>query len=499
MAAGRFRYFCVLGAMRTGSNLLQRTLDQFPDISCHGELFNPGFIDRRGVDEMFGVTRVERDAEPERLIDAMIAQAGDGVLPGFRLFEDHDLRVRARVIGDPRAAKIVLRRNPLDSFVSLKIAQQTDQWMLTRLRARKTAKIHFDLAEYREYVERLDRFHEKVCLDLRVGGQTAFTIAYDEVQNFDLINGLAAWLGVEGRLDEIAETLQRQNPGPLEEKVENYAQMVEQLRDSGSVVTGPTGSNARANGVRFLNIAAAAPVLYAAIPGGPNEAILDWLSQLSGHEETVTVPTNRKVLTDWQKAQPDHLCFTALRHPLLRAYSAFMDKIFGIGDDGFPHIRAYLVDHFGLMLPEADMTDREAMAAVGYDAQAHARAFLCFLTFLRANLAGRTPMRVDGLWAPQQDFVEGFSGTVTLSLILRDDDLLTGAAYIKRRFKLRQARNAVLRTPDPDHVFALSEIHQPEMDDLARAAYARDFMQFGFRDWAEYQAAREAIGSVRIE
>ena len=38
------RYFAIFGAMRTGSNLLERSINQFPGLHCHGELFNPSFV-----------------------------------------------------------------------------------------------------------------------------------------------------------------------------------------------------------------------------------------------------------------------------------------------------------------------------------------------------------------------------------------------------------------------------------------------------------------------
>ena len=38
------RYFAIFGAMRTGSNLLERTLASYDGLRTEGELFNPGFI-----------------------------------------------------------------------------------------------------------------------------------------------------------------------------------------------------------------------------------------------------------------------------------------------------------------------------------------------------------------------------------------------------------------------------------------------------------------------
>ena len=47
-------------------------------------------------------------------------------MPGFRLFHDHDRRIWDHVLADTACAKIVLTRNPLDSYVSRKIAAATN-------------------------------------------------------------------------------------------------------------------------------------------------------------------------------------------------------------------------------------------------------------------------------------------------------------------------------------------------------------------------------------
>src|SRR5690606_9672304 len=66
-----FDYFVVLAEMRTGSNLLESNLNAFDGIHCHGELFNPGFINAPGTDSYKGVTFAQREADPWRLMMAV--------------------------------------------------------------------------------------------------------------------------------------------------------------------------------------------------------------------------------------------------------------------------------------------------------------------------------------------------------------------------------------------------------------------------------------------
>ncbi|QPH55852.1 nodulation protein NodH [Pontivivens ytuae] len=486
----RFRFFTIFGVMRTGSNLLQRTLDQFPDLLCHGELFNPAFIGRVKDDEAFGFTIARRDADPDGLIDAVVADSPE-TLVGFRLFDGHDPRVEQGVLARPDAGKIILTRDPLDSYISLKIARETDQWMLGKTRARRSARVRFDMDEFRDYRSRTADYYARVERTLQLSGEAAFRVRFDDVTDLEVVNGLAKWLGSAHQLDSIEETIQRQNPGPIEEKVLNFEEMEDALRSDGGVHQTGGSSGQRAANLRFMRQSKTLPLLYAAIPGTRSDKVLRWIHGIDGGDDTRAdirdgalfgQPQNRRALQDWLGVHADTLCFTTVAHPLARAHDAFLSRILDTQDEGYPRIRSHAESEYGMHVPDAESiagADRARLTAMGYDVEAHRRAFAAFLDFVRANLAGRTPMRIDGLWAPQHDFVEGFGTAVTLGLILREDDLLSGAAYIKRRFGLDRVRNAALKEA-PSGLFDLSEIWTQELEDAARAIYPRDFAQFGF-------------------
>ena len=67
-------------------------------------------------------------------------------------------RVLPTFMNDPRCAKIILTRNPLDSYVSLKIAQATRQWKLGDVKTKRSAQVAFDPAEFEEHVTRMQGF-----------------------------------------------------------------------------------------------------------------------------------------------------------------------------------------------------------------------------------------------------------------------------------------------------------------------------------------------------
>ena len=116
-----------------------------------------------------------------------------------------------------------------------------------------------------------------------------------------------------------------------------------------------------------------------------------------------------------------------------------------------------------------------------YSRDQHCEAFSAFLTFLRQNLSGQTPVRVDGVWCSQSQALEGMAGFALPDLILREDEMATGLPDLARTM-------GHVTRPNPgkcarDVPFALSEIYDDALETLAAQAYQRDYMQFGFGDW----------------
>ncbi len=214
-----FDSFVVLAEMRTGSNFLESNLNALEGVSCHGEAFNPHFIGYPNREDLLGVTAAARDADPGALWDRVRQAPG---LNGCRYFHDHDPRMLTVLLDDPKVAKIVLTRNPAESYVSRKIAQATGQWKLTNVAKRRDALAVFDGPEFEAHLQGLQDFQFRVMRALQVSGQTAFYVAYEDLQDVEVMNGLARWLGVEARLEALEGKLKPQNPEPLSEKVANF-------------------------------------------------------------------------------------------------------------------------------------------------------------------------------------------------------------------------------------------------------------------------------------
>ena len=112
---------------------------------------------------------------------------------------------------------------------------------------------------------------------------------------------------------------------------------------------------------------------------------------------------------------------------------------------------------------------------------AHRAAFLAFLKFLKANLAGQTNLRVDPAWASQMAILQGFAGFVTPDLILREATLAHDLGALL--MQIGRADGPAVAQTDP-HAARLTRIYDPEIEAATRDGYARDYMAFGFSDWA---------------
>ena len=92
---------------------------------------------------MLGVTIAEREAI-RRACCATTARKDSTGLSGFRLFHDHDPPRSGAVLADPRCAKIILTRNPLESYVIVadrarNRAVEADRWQSAE--NRKSARL----------------------------------------------------------------------------------------------------------------------------------------------------------------------------------------------------------------------------------------------------------------------------------------------------------------------------------------------------------------------
>ena len=470
-----FDYFVVFADMRTGSNLLESNINDFAGLECFGEAFNPNFIGYPNHDDLLGISLEMREADPLQLIDK-IKQSGPA-LGGFRYFHDHDPRVFETCLNDPRCAKIILTRNPVDSYVSLKIARETGQWKLTNVKRRKDSKISFDAEEFERYFNQLQAFQQVIKAGLQATGQTAFYLTYDDLHSLEMINGLARYLGLEETLKALESRLKKQNPGGVKEKVLNYTNMQSALKgfDRFDISRTPNLEPCRGPAVPGFILAARVPLLYMPVRSGPDDEVCAWMAALDKADQSdLRTGLNQQALRQWMRDTPKHRCFTVLPHPVARAHQAFCKKILQDGPGTYPAIRKKLRNFHKLPLP-GKLPDDE------YDLDTHQQAFIGFLEFLQANLAGQTSVRVDVHWASQAAILQGMAQFCLPDVIIRETDMAGELALLAHKVGIENA--APPPVGDDDAPFALKDIYNDRIEALAKTVYQRDYLMFGFQNW----------------
>ncbi len=474
MDGSRFDYFVVLAGMRTGSNLLEEYLSAMPGLRSYGELFNPHFFGKPGRSTEFGLSMAARAGDPARIVAEML-KAGDE-MPGFRLFHDHDQRVIDQVLADPRAAKIVLTRRPLDSYVSLKVARKTGQWWLGDLASARAAKVAFDVDEYADFLNTLSSYQDRIRRVLQTTGQTAFHIDYADLSDADVIAGLGTFLGASGPPDPSKVRAKVQNPSAVTDRLTNPEKTIEALSSLAATDPGhiPSHEPGRGPGLRQFHVCTSVPLVYMPIRGAGHDPVPDWLRSIdpSGRVETgLTQKDHRR----WMRHHPGHRSFTVLRHPLSRAYDAFCRFILPPDVEAYADIRHALIHRYEVPLPEGALPTHWSVEDQG-------AAFLGFLNFLSGNLGGQTSLRVDYSWASQAAFLSAIAEFGVPDRVVRENSMAEELGQIVGAVGLIDAPQLSGGFSLPS-AFSLESIRTPQIDSACATAYRRDFILFGFESW----------------
>ncbi len=467
MAKSRFSSFVILAEMRTGSNFLESNLNAIAGVKCHGEAFNPYFIGGEGKTELFGVSLNQRNADPARLLRAM--REGTEGLSGFRYFHDHDPRVFDLVVDDPTVAKVILTRNALECYISWKIAKESDQWWLANTKHLKTVRPNFDLIEFRVRLEELQEYQKALLNRLQVSGQAAYYIDYEDVLDLKVLGGLAAFLGVEARPEELVFKFKKQNPERLLDKVANPEEMAAGLAriDWFNLQHTPNFEPRRAGSVGTFVASDTVGLVFQPVRSAPDQRIRHWMQAYGGLITSFDRPSLRK----WREGNVGQRSFTVLRHPLARAHAAWCDFL---DKDWMPELRPYLKRVHKFELPPK--------AQKGFaSADDHRAGFMVFLELIRHIQAGRTELRTPAQLATQWATVSGFAQVQGPDFTLREDRLAEGLAFVCAEAGLEMKP----LPPEPECLpYDLGELYGPDMEKAAREAYGRDYTAYGFADWA---------------
>ena len=335
----------------------------------------------------------------------------------------------------------------------------------------------FDEDEFIEHLTALQQFQIRILNTLQKTGQTAFYISYEDMQDVEIMNGIAKFLGVDEELEGISKELKKQNPEPIEDKVQNFDSMTNALSrlDRFNLSRTPNFEPRRGANVPDFVAAQGAPLLYMPIKGGPTDPVKKWLSKLGEDRSGLIGQFSQKSLRQWKRGNKGHRSFTMVRHPLERAHDVFCRDI--LEEDGaFPKIRRTLRKRYKLNIPDTPYD-------LAYDQDEHKQAFLGFLKWLQKNLAGQTSVRIDAHWASQAQIIQGF-GTFSLpDIVIREQDAKDELSWLAAKVGIENA--GYLGAEEPIGKYCLADIYDNDLEKAAQATYSKDYMIFGFDRWRE--------------
>lgn len=475
-------YFVILGAMRTGSNLLEKTLEALGDTACFGEAFNPSFIGGPFKEDVLGWTTAARDKNPLEFLAAM--RASDPTkIAGFRLFNAHNDDILNHVLTDPACRRIVLRRDPVESYVSLKIARETGQWMLKNPLRRKLTRVLFDPVEFEEYREEIETHYRAIYSKMKKAGSLALHVDYADLLKPRFVARIIKHIGSVGAPPK-EDVILRQNPESLTEKVINHAEMFSYL---GREPEKPE-HNAPV-GLQSILFPRNDAFALAAIPGPGFEAAISMMHRMDQRLAGVAALPHGRMLGMASRGELYSTCrssdevsgravFALVCHPLRRLHRLFETEMFGAARR-FSTIRGVLKDRLGYM-PTPRMVGGPD-CALGVDG--HREAFLVFLSLVEEAEKREGSLLMQSEWCSQashinalieevgeiavfrtenlEDFIEWAGGHLTLNPLRTED----------ARFAEQRAKNS--RLP-------IADICIPEILTTAFSLHFDDYEAFGY-------------------
>jgi hypothetical protein len=474
----------LLADMRTGSNLFEATISKYDDILSYGELFNPHFIGGPKKPSLTTIDLAERDSDPIAVIESIIEQ-NPNKLTGFRLFSNHNQQVLSHVLADPHCAKIILRRNPLDSFVSHQIASKTGQWQLRDLAVRRETKILFNIDKFQIYLEQKIANYQALNRSLQESGQTAFHLNYEDMSRIETFNGVAKFLGKNQKKTEFATTTKRQNPAALHDKVINYDEMRAQLVDLNHFESDsdPYVEPSKTQGSVNVHAGRTTRMMYYPLTHDSNDTILSWMTDLEKDKLPPKTKMKGREIREWLSENTERVVFTCVESPIERAYRAFNNRIAFINPDKNMWIRRVLIEQYNLELPtwpKGKRPNADDLHDAKYTAEQHGENFVKFLMFLHGNLRGQTRAPIDTRWGSQHIAITGYERWTIPNFVIHPDMRDTLLSTIQTQLGLPPT---TVKRSKQSELIDLADIYNTQIEEAARKAYAEDYMKFGFQDW----------------
>jgi LPS sulfotransferase NodH len=160
---------------------------------------------------------------------------------GFKIFPRHDRCILEKTLSDTQVRKIILRRDMVESFISLCQAEQSKVWMIstndgdaeTEKRQRASQPVAFDASRFLKYKKTVDTFHKHVHQRLAQGRHAVMKLEYEDLLTSDTSTRISAFLGVPAPPSITPSALAKINSLPILQRVTNPSEMIRFLHKYG--------------------------------------------------------------------------------------------------------------------------------------------------------------------------------------------------------------------------------------------------------------------------
>lgn len=229
------RPFVIVSASRSGTNyLLSAFAAVFPDAIVLREVFRKGSDSLPEIEALTGLGAAEArrmaTEDPVALwneIDLAAREAGRPLaLKVFYYHQPKDSPLWPRLAAEARVVHLV-RRRILDTYVSLKRAEASGEWMRVGGAAPAAVPpITIDAEDLRRFIALRERYAAEA--EARFAGADFHRLAYEDIADSAESAAAAVARLAGGRLPRAVDLpIRRQNTQPLRETVANYDEIAE--------------------------------------------------------------------------------------------------------------------------------------------------------------------------------------------------------------------------------------------------------------------------------
>lgn len=236
--------FVIVGAARTGSTLLVRTLNTLDGVRCHGELLGPEKV--RGYEDGFNPVKAtpserqdrtarllqERGADPVRFIDR--ALTSDYAATGFKALYSAFLHPQWRgvitflqSVPDIRFIHLT-RKNDLRRYISERILLEGGpNHSGAGGRSETPIRIRVDIDDFLRKSAQVET--ERVEIASRLAHQSVLDIHYEELAaaTAATVSRVCGFLGITGAPAVIEPALQKVGAANLRDTVSNFQELLD--------------------------------------------------------------------------------------------------------------------------------------------------------------------------------------------------------------------------------------------------------------------------------